>query len=209
MRTSKITLSLFTIALAGACVDHRPIRNGLRDEHVYLTKSDLTGPNPKMTEKTTNDYGWLFKSTVVKASSPNVLGDWAFPGFESDTKYVRFQFKESKLQVIDAWKLQNDNAEDPNDDLATSTDRVMLEFDGEHVDTKLRDAGRILVADTHHVADTQTGCDRDVETAHRHRGVAIQVARLQIAMPNHVVPLAVVFAAGRRDGLDCVGAVLD
>ena len=139
MRSKQLALSLVSVALAAGCVEHRPIRNGLRDEHIYLTKSDFTNPNPKMPDGN-HDYGWLFKSTVVKASSPNVLGDWAFPGFESDTKYVRFQFKENKLQVIDAWKLQKDDADDPNDDLATSTDRVMFEFDGEHVDVKLRES---------------------------------------------------------------------
>jgi hypothetical protein len=139
MRTPKFAISLVSVALAAACVDHRPIRNGLRDEHVYLTKSDLTGHNPKMGEES-KDYGWLFKSTVVKASSPNVVGDYAFPGFESDTKYVRFQFKEDKLQVMDAWKLQHDDADDPNDDLATATDRVMFEFTGSHVDIKLHES---------------------------------------------------------------------
>src|SRR5262245_31421955 len=138
MRISKIALPLVAVALAGACVDHRPIRNGLRDEHGYLTKSDLTEANPKMGDGS-RDFGWLFKSVVVKASSPNVLGDYAFPGFESDTKYVRFQFKEDKLQVIDAWKLQKDDADDPNDDLSTSTDRVMFEFEGSHVDIKLHE----------------------------------------------------------------------
>jgi Met-zincin len=126
------------LALAlGACVDHRPIHNGLLDEHVYLGKSDLTGDNPKLERP--ND-GWLFKTTVVKASSPNVLGDYAFPGFESSTQYVRFQFKEDKLQVVDGQKLQQDDGDDPNDDLATNADRVLFEFDGQHVDVKLRES---------------------------------------------------------------------
>ena len=58
------------------------------------------------------------KVTTVAASSPNVVGDYVFPGFESDAKYVRFQFKEDKLQVLDARRLQKDDADDPNDDLA-------------------------------------------------------------------------------------------
>ncbi|MEO8179989.1 MAG: zinc-dependent metalloprotease [Deltaproteobacteria bacterium] len=120
-----------------ACVDHRPIRNGLLDEHVYLTKTDLTGDNPKLDRP--ND-GWLFKTTVVKTSSPNVLGDYAFPGFESGTQYVRFQFKEDKLQVTDGQKLQQDDADDPNDDLATNANRVLFEFDGQHVDVQLRES---------------------------------------------------------------------
>jgi GNAT superfamily N-acetyltransferase len=63
---------------------------------VYLTKSDLTEDNPKLGDG--NDAGWLFRTTVVKASSPNILGDYAFPGFQSDTHYVRFQFKEDRLE---------------------------------------------------------------------------------------------------------------
>jgi len=122
---------------AMACVDHRPIHNGLLDEHVYLGKADLTGDNPKLERP--ND-GWLFKTTVVKTSSPNVLGDYAFQGFESGTQYVRFQFKEDKLQVIDGQKLQRDDSADPNDDLATNADRVLFEFDGQHVDVKLRES---------------------------------------------------------------------
>ena len=37
-------LALFgALALvAGACVDHRPVRNGLDNTSVYLTKTDLT-----------------------------------------------------------------------------------------------------------------------------------------------------------------------
>lgn len=139
MNAKKIALSFFSVALVAACVDHRPIRNGLKDESIYLTKADLTGNNPKMDDGQ-EDYGWLMKVTTVKASSPNVVGDYAFPGFESDTKYVRFQFKEDKLQVVDGQYLQKDDADDPNDDLGTTADRVMMEFDGQHVDVKLRES---------------------------------------------------------------------
>ncbi|MEY4545416.1 MAG: hypothetical protein RL685_1611 [Pseudomonadota bacterium] len=126
------------LALAfSACVDHRPVYNGLLDEHIYLAKADLTGDNPKLA--TPND-GWLFKTTVVKTSSPNVLGDLAFPGFESATDYVRFQFKENKLQVVDGKKLQRDDVGDANDDLATNANRVLFEFDGQHVDVQLRES---------------------------------------------------------------------
>jgi hypothetical protein len=138
--------ALLALTLCGAaslaavgCVDHRPIRNGLEDEHVYLSKTDLTESNPKL-EEGNQDRGWLFKTTVVKTSSPNVLADYAFPGIESDVKYVRFQFREDKLQVVDGWRLQQDERDDPDDDLATSTDRVMFEFDGKHVDVKLQES---------------------------------------------------------------------
>jgi hypothetical protein len=139
MAQAKLALLLCGLVAASGCVDHRPIRNGLEDEHVYLNKADLTDANPKLGEDS-QDHGWLFRTTVVKASSPNVLGDYAFPGFESDTKYVRFQFREDTLQVVDGWKLQQDDLDDPNDDLATSTDRVMFEFDGKHVDVKLQES---------------------------------------------------------------------
>jgi len=139
-RISKAIFVLFGLALGAlACVDHRPIRNGLMDEHVYLTKSDLTEDNPKLPSDQ-HDPGWLYKATVVAASSPNVLGDYAFPGFESGTQYVRFKFREDKLQLVDGQKLQRDNADDPNDDLATSIDRVLMEFSGQHVDVKLRES---------------------------------------------------------------------
>src|SRR6185369_12393690 len=131
------TLALGSLLGALACVDHRPIHNGLLDEHVYVAKQDLTGDNPKLERP--ND-GWLFKTTVVKTSSPNFLGDYAFPGFESGTQYVRFQFKEDKLQVTDGQKLQQDDADNPNDDLATNANRVLFEFDGQHVDVQLRES---------------------------------------------------------------------
>lgn len=137
---SKCALIAVSASLAltfSACVDHRPVHNGLLDEHIYLTKSDLTEDNPKLA---TPSDGWLFKTTVVKTSSPNVLGDLAFPGFESATDYVRFQFKEDKLQVIDGQKLQRDDIADPNDDLATNAERVLFEFEGQHVDVQLRES---------------------------------------------------------------------
>lgn len=130
---------LAAVLLAPACVEHRPIRNGLTDEHVYLEKSDLTDLNPKVPSEL-EDAGWLFKTTVVETSSPNVVADYAFPGFESETQYVRFRFSEDKLQLIDGRRLQQDDAEDPNDDLATATDRVMMEFEGQHVDVQLRES---------------------------------------------------------------------
>ena len=49
MKTLKRTLSVVaTIAVAAACVEHRPIRNGLRDESIYLEKESLTNLNPKL-----------------------------------------------------------------------------------------------------------------------------------------------------------------
>ena len=126
-------------ALLASCVDHRPVRNGLQDESIYLKKTDLTQVNPKLGEDSTDEQ-WLMKVTVAKASSPNVAGDYAFPGFESDTHLVKFRFKEDKLQLVDGRRLQPDNPTDPNDDLATTTERVTMEFKGRHVDVKLRES---------------------------------------------------------------------
>lgn len=135
---SSIKSALVLALLAAACVDHRPVRNGLRSEAVYLTKSEMTQPNPKLGAGGTDD-GWLFKVTAVKASSPNVLGNYVWPGFESDLKYIKFRFAEHKLQVLDGRRIQADDPADPNDDLAGTTERVMLEFAGENVDVKLRE----------------------------------------------------------------------
>ena len=125
------------VGLVVGCVEHRPIRNGLRDESIYMEKSELTQDNPKDIQR--SDSGWLFKVAVAQASSPNVLGDFVFPGLESTTRYVRFRFKENAMQVVDARSLQQDDLDDPNDDLATRTDLVLMEFAGENVDIKLRE----------------------------------------------------------------------
>ena len=49
----KQLLSLFALTVVASCVDHRPIRNGLRDESIYMEKMDLTGANPRRTAATT------------------------------------------------------------------------------------------------------------------------------------------------------------
>lgn len=130
-------LALSALVLA-SCVEHRPTRNGLRDESIYLTKADFTAPSKK--DPQVADDGWLMKVTVVKASSPNVVGDYAFPGFESDTKYVKMRFAEEKLQLVDGRQLQIDDPNNPNDDLATRTDRVVLELAGQNVDVMYQES---------------------------------------------------------------------
>ena len=127
MKLKVIGVLLASIAVA-ACVEHRPIRNGLLDESTYLNKHELTGD------------GWLYKVTAVKASSPNVLGDLIWPGLESDLAYVKLRFGENSLQVLDGRHLMQDDPDNPNDDLATTTDRVMIEFAGNNVDIKLRES---------------------------------------------------------------------
>ncbi|MBN1962794.1 MAG: zinc-dependent metalloprotease [Deltaproteobacteria bacterium] len=141
-----MTTNLFTIKritgfasllLLTACVKHRDIRNGLLDEAIYLDKAPLTAVNPKIAGSL--DDGWLFKTTIVKAASPNGGADYAFPGFQSDTKYIKFRFSKEALQIVDGSSLQNDDPEDNNDNLATTTERVLIEFAGSHVDVKLRE----------------------------------------------------------------------
>jgi molybdopterin-biosynthesis enzyme MoeA-like protein len=120
-------------ALASACVAARPTRNGLDGDSVYLDKLDIVEPAPGREES------WLFQVTVTEASSPNVLGDYVFPGFMSDLELVNFRFTEDSLQVLDGQHLSADDPENPNDDVTTRAERVMLEFPGEHVDVRLRE----------------------------------------------------------------------
>lgn len=132
MKVKSCLLMLAGLYAAG-CVDHRPVRNGLVNESIYVEKAALTEPAEG------RDDAWLYKVTVVEASSPNVLGDYAFPGVESDLYAVNFRFTEDKLQVLDGRRLQPDDPEDPNDDTSTRAERVVMEFEGEHVDVKLRE----------------------------------------------------------------------
>jgi hypothetical protein len=119
-----------TLALCGACVEPREPREGRVSEAVYVEKGDL------LTPPSGRDQQWLMQTTVVRTSSPNVLGDYAFPGFTSDAQLVNFQFSEDALQVLAAQTLQRDDPNNPNDDHSTIVDRVLLEFPGEHVDVK-------------------------------------------------------------------------
>ncbi|HKU44712.1 MAG TPA: zinc-dependent metalloprotease [Polyangiales bacterium] len=123
----KWTLGLVLLA---ACVEPRDTREGRVSEAVYLKKADmLDAPKGR-------DSQWLMQTTVVRTSTPNVLGDYAFPGFTSDLKLVDFRFSEDALQVIAGQSLQADDRANPNDDHSSYADRVMLEFPGEHVDVR-------------------------------------------------------------------------
>jgi len=127
----RITLSLAALAaLAPACVEPRAAREGRISEAVYVHKQDLLEPPDG------HDQQWLLQTTVVRTSSPNVLGDYAFPGFTSDPALVNFKFSEDALQVLAAETLQTDDPNNPNDNHSTLIDRVLLEFPGEHVDVK-------------------------------------------------------------------------
>jgi hypothetical protein len=78
-----------------------------------------------------------------------------------------------------------------------------------HRRTQLLDAGRHFVADAHDVADLQPRRDLDVDAAHHARRLVIQVARLEVAVLDDVISLAIVAAAGSRHRVDRVLAVLD
>lgn len=130
---------VIAVAIAGigvSCVEHREIRNGLRDESTYLTKTDLTNVNPKLTaeeDEEITETGWIHRVNVVAVSSPNIIE--TFPGYEGPVRYVDFRFREDALQVIDARHVQADEGEDPY-----VAERVIVEFAGEHVDVKLRES---------------------------------------------------------------------
>ncbi len=125
--------------LFASCVEHRPIRNGLNDESVYLTKADLTSRNPKLPEGTDDD-GWLYRISVVAASSPNILE--TFPGGEGSTRYVKLRFRDDALQVLDGMDLEADKPGEDGEPVADPhvTPRVLVEFPGSHVDVKLAES---------------------------------------------------------------------
>jgi hypothetical protein len=138
MNTRLLLIAGGAVLATAACVEHRPIRNGLSTESVYLEKEGLTAPDTRYTRE--NDDNWLYRVTVVGASSPNVVGDYAFPGIEGGARLVKFRFRDNALQIVSADQLQEDRADDPNDDLATTEQNVLLEFAGQHVDVKLHES---------------------------------------------------------------------
>ena len=124
--------------LAVACVDHRPIRNGLSSEAVYLDKVGLTAPDTRYTAA--DDDNWLYRVAVVGASSPNVVGEYAFPGLEGDASLVKFRFRDNALQIVSSLRLQEDRPDDQRDNLTDTDPDVLLEFAGQHVDVKLHES---------------------------------------------------------------------
>ena len=135
MKLHHVAAAVAGLLVAG-CVEHRPVRNGLSNESIYLTKVDLTQPNTKI--EATEDDTWLHRVNVVAASTPTVSGE--FIGYEGPTKLVRFRFREDVLQVTDAQRYQADSVDSDNDDDPFTVDRVMFEFPGKHVDVKLRES---------------------------------------------------------------------
>ena len=95
MNTRLLLIASGAVLATSACVEHRPIRNGLSTESVYLEKEGLTAPDTRYTRE--NDDNWLYRVTVVGASSPNVVGDYAFPGIEGGARLVKFRFRDNVL----------------------------------------------------------------------------------------------------------------
>ncbi|MFZ4734585.1 MAG: zinc-dependent metalloprotease [Bradymonadia bacterium] len=139
MNPRKLTLLVPAMGLvASACVEHRPVRNGLSNESIYLDKAALSQPDTQFTE--TTDDNWIYRVTVVGASSPNVVGDYAFPGLEGNPTLVKVRFRDDALQLVETRRLQADLPDDPNDNLSSTEDNVLLEFAGQHVDVKLQES---------------------------------------------------------------------
>lgn len=134
----RILLTATSALALCACVEHRPIRNGLSNESIYLDKAPLTSPDDTFTAP--GDDNWIYRTTVVGASSPNVVGDYAFPGLEGSARLVKFRFRDNALQVVKADSLMRDDADNPSDDLASTEQDVLLEFSGQHVDVKLHES---------------------------------------------------------------------
>lgn len=121
---------LLALCVLAGCVSPRPQREGRVSEAVYLSKQAI------MQAPKEHDQAWLMQTTVVRISSPNVLGDYAFPGFTSDPALIAFRFSEDHLQVVSGERLQADAPDNKNDDHSTFVDRVLMEFPGQHVDVK-------------------------------------------------------------------------
>jgi hypothetical protein len=93
------TILLGVFASLASCVEHRPLRTEVFDENTYFPKEFLTRESPH--KKGTGDNTWLFKSTVVKTPVPLAGADF-YTGYPGPTKYVRFQFANNQLQMMDA-----------------------------------------------------------------------------------------------------------
>ncbi len=86
-------------ALAAGCVQTRPARNAVFNEHQYLRKDFLVGSPTSATP----DPGWWLKGTIVSVSTPNPLGSANYslsPGIDSGAVPVRFVITEDKLQMV-------------------------------------------------------------------------------------------------------------
>jgi hypothetical protein len=123
-------LVLVFVLAATSCVLDRPMRTSVFNENVYLDKDFLTRENPNNPD--VDDFGWLELPTVTAVSTPNVLGDWLFPGLEGiGPNYVKFVFTQDTLHMVNAVELMEGDYPDvlPN---------TLTVWPGEHVDIQLR-----------------------------------------------------------------------
>ncbi len=111
-RFSRLLLVAAGLFQAVACVQTRPARNGVPNEHQYLRKDFLVGaPNA-----TTPDPGWWLKGTIVSISTPNPLGSasWGIsPGIDSGAIPVRFTITEDKLQMVSTREMAATDPQSP------------------------------------------------------------------------------------------------
>ena len=115
-----------------SCVDHRPVRNGLRDEST--TKKDTL----TQAVEGKKDY-WLMKATV-RSQFAQHRRRLCIPCLRSELKPVQFRFTVISLQVLVGRQYQGDDPVYPNDDTPTRLERMIMEFSGSHVDVKLRES---------------------------------------------------------------------
>jgi hypothetical protein len=139
MKTTIIRLTILAaLAACASCVDHRAIRTEVFDENVYLDKNFLTRENPH--KPGSGDYAWLFKMTLTKASNPAPNID-LYQGYPSATKYVRFQFNENKLEMVDDQEYGATYTDSTGQvKVSPSSSRtVMNAWPGTHVDIQLKE----------------------------------------------------------------------
>jgi len=119
------------VLIALSCVTDRQTRTEIYNENVYVDKQFLTRENPNKQDE--DDFGWLYNLTVTGVSTPNVLGDWLFPGLElwPTLGYVRFQLMPDSMQMVSGIELMEG-------DFPDVLPRVVTEWPGEHVDLQLR-----------------------------------------------------------------------
>jgi hypothetical protein len=140
-------LSAVALGLFASCVDHRPLRNLVPSENIYVPKQFLTQENPH--KPGSGDSSWLMYSTVTKMSVPTPFIAF-YQAYPSGSKYVRFRFNQEKMEIVanheysprDKVKDGKDEdgkdkvKESPSDALARA---VLNSWDGEHVDIRMRD----------------------------------------------------------------------
>lgn len=129
--------ALAALAAIASCVDHRPLRTEVFNENVYLPKDYLTRENPH--KKGQSDHAWLYKMTVTKVSTPEV--GFMPSGEYSQPRYVRFQFAQNKVQMVD----DNEYAPMVEDKDGKKipphvvTPAILNAWPGTHVDIKYKD----------------------------------------------------------------------